>query len=64
MIRFATDINPDEMGAFIRQMKREKMTMRAFAISLSIACTVWVSAALTLLAYSREVAVLLLEWAQ
>lgn len=61
MIRFATDINPDEMGAFIRQINREKMTMRAFAISLSIACTVWVSAAVTLLVYSREVAEFILE---
>jgi len=56
MIRFVTDINEDARGIFILRMMREKRAMRIFAVSVSLAVASWVSAAVTLAIYSREVA--------
>jgi hypothetical protein len=56
MIRFTTDITWDARGIFYRQLNREKKAMRAFAISLSLAVAAWVSSAMMLAYYSREVA--------
>lgn len=61
MIRFTTDINWGEPGAFERWLHREDYTMRKFMIGLSAACVTWVSAALMLAIYSHEVALFIVE---
>lgn len=64
MIRFVTDINVDARGVFNRQITREKTTMKAFAVSLSLAFAAWMSSALMLAYYSREVAEFIVEHLQ
>lgn len=61
MIRFVTDIKGDAWAVFIRKAVREKLAMRRFFISLSVAWVVWMSTAAALAIYSREFAEFVVE---
>lgn len=56
MIRLVTDIKDDGRELFYRILNRERFAMKSLAISLSLAFAAWMSAALMLAYFSREVA--------